>query len=766
VGVAALTGGLGGLATGAGRAAARSAVAGGAGVLKAGLSAARAGGATALAAESLGTGLVGAGQAAHAEGSYLGEDLGRDAENVLLWGGLNFGLGAFGLRSARRAGKVSAEAAEETVGELDDVARAAELDAVAKGAPADDLAEAVPEATAGGRQFNEIRVNAPGATPIPKLNPAKVKALSADGTAIADGLSEGELDAVRSFTSRQGDKVGSPEWDSAVSKLTVKNPTDAGPLYRGTRMSQEQIDGLIREGSWTNTEPTSLSYNRDLSDAFAEGREARGQKVLFQIEQLEEGANFMARAVGVGRSGLEREINLARPTTLRVLGSSVDGEGTTVIRMGSDAASRAERKLEAAAARQAERRAADEGLSRAVRAASKADAEDIVKGAIGEAAEREASGFGRQRRLYQNRAPIMAAAEREFRGDLNGAMADLQRVVKGEKQAVTAAKVSANEGAQRAVASAIGKEAAEFAGALRGEARAFAKRFGKTGIQFPIPAAKSLSVALMDNASALAKAKNGKALFAALDDFKRSAQDFKLSLEQGALNSTNPIHHQQLIPRIDTFERKIRDALEDSNTWGQAGEMQRAYNGVISDKLMPSLRIFEESVMERTHRGYDGIWKMEGWENKIKGLLANTDPGRRRHAAAVFDAMDELASVRRQFGDAKTAERLTGAAAKMRRTIGLADEVAEASKTVEDLGTVAGAVPLFGGMIREAVTGRLAGAVDRLTGASDAAATRGVDDWIRSSRARAGGTRAKLPKLSELSPEAKQLRDAAVRRGV
>jgi hypothetical protein len=92
--------------------------------------------------------------------------------------------------------------------------------------------------------------------------------------------------------------------------------------------------------------------------------------------------------------------------------------------------------------------------------------------------------------------------------------------------------------------------------------------------------------------------------------------------------------------------------------------------------------------------------------------------------------------------------------------------VAEASKTVEDLGTVAGAVPLFGGMIREAVTGRLAGAVDRLTGASDAAATRGVDDWIRSSRARAGGTRAKLPKLSELSPEAKQLRDAAVRRGV
>lgn len=167
-----------------------------------------------------------------------------------------------------------------------------------------------------------------------KLDPSKVKTLQARGSEVARRMSEQEIDAIRSFTSRHGDKVGTPEWDSAIEKLTVKSPTDAGPLYRGTRMRPEQIDDLLRRGTWTNAEPTSLSYNRDLSDAFAEGRTARGEKVLFQVEQLDEGVNLLARELGIGRSGLEREINLAKPTTLHVLGSSVD-DGVTVIRLGS-----------------------------------------------------------------------------------------------------------------------------------------------------------------------------------------------------------------------------------------------------------------------------------------------------------------------------------------------------------------------------------------------------------------------------------------------
>lgn len=733
VGVAALTGGLGGLATGAGRAAARGALAEGAGALRAGLSAARAGGATALAAESLGTGLVGAGQAAYAEGSYLGEDLGRDAENVLLWGGLNFGLGAFGLRAARRAkpargGVLVSEAGQE----LDDVARAAEVEAAAKGTPADELATET----------------------MPDLTEQEVKALN---------NGKGSLGALRRPGPQQKEAL-----DSALKKVTRDDP---GTLYRGMRLKEDELQSIIDDGYGVDTY-TMSSPSREAAEVFAGGVD-RKVPVLMQLEGTPRAAmahgypgdEFPNEAAAILFPGQRYKVVGVEDVALKPEKDWMQPQPGKLLRLEAEAPPAP--APTAAQKRIAEKELVEEGgISRAVINASRADAEDIVSRAIGEAPERETSGLGRQRRLYQNRTAIMDAAEREFRGDLNGAMGDLQKVVSGEKQSVIAGKVSDSPGAQRAVADGIAEQAAKFAGELRGEARAYAAASGKTGVQFPIPGAKSLAGALMDHAKAIGEAKTGKALFSALDDFKRASQEIKLSLEAGAINSTNPIHHQQLIPRIDAFERKIRDALEDSGTWGQAGEMQRAYNGVISDKLMPSLRIFEEAVMERTHRGYDGIWKMEGWENKIKGLLANTDPGRRRHAAAVFDAMDELASVRRRFGDAKTAERLSDAAAKMRRTIGLADEVAAAADTVDAMGTVAGAVPLFGGMLREAVTGRLASAVERLVGASDAAASRGVDDWIRSSRVRGGGLRARLPKLEELSPEAKQLRDVAVRRGV
>jgi hypothetical protein len=582
VAVGALTGGLGGLATGAGRAAGRAALAEGAGIVRAGLAAARAGGAAALAGESLGTGLVTAGQQAYAEGRELGDDPGADAENVLIWGGLNFGLGA-AMGALSRRGAAPA-AADEVVSqaELDDIAKAAERRA--------------------------------------------------------------------------------PE----------------------------------------------------------------------------------AAGVDVGQ------------------------------------------KVEAGAVRQGEREAVEQGLERALRRSSQADAEDLIERAIG-VPEREADGFARQRRLYINREAIYDVAEREMSGDLGKLVADVEQVARADKQAFIAAEVSDNLPAQKAMAGDVAREAAKFAGELRAEARAYAQASLKKGLQYPIPGAKALNLALLDNASAVAKAKTGRELFEALDNFKRTAQEMKLSLEAGALNSANPIHHQKLIPRVDDFARRIRGALENSGTWGKAGEMQRAYNAVIADKLMPSMRIFEESVLQRTHRGYDGVWKMEGWETKVRALLKNSDPGNRRHVAAVLDGMDELAGVRRQFGDPKMAQRIEQQTAKVRRTLGLADEVADATERMQAIGELVGGVPYGGaiagglagglpgaaigavlpGAVRGFVMGDMVSAFQRLSGATEAAAKRGVDDWIRSSRVRAAGRlRDKLPALPELSGEAKQLRDIAVRRGI
>jgi hypothetical protein len=142
VAVAAATGGIGGLASGAGRLAARTALAEGAGLVRAGLAAGRAGGAAALVGESLGTAAVGAGQAAYAEGRELGDDPGRDAENALIWGGLNFGLGAAMGQLGRRAG---GELVDES---LDDIAAAAEARSAGKAEA--DIASSLPEQSTQG----------------------------------------------------------------------------------------------------------------------------------------------------------------------------------------------------------------------------------------------------------------------------------------------------------------------------------------------------------------------------------------------------------------------------------------------------------------------------------------------------------------------------------------------------------------------------------------------------------------------------------------
>lgn len=713
IGVAALTGGIGGLASGAGRLAAREALASGAGLVRAGLAAGRAGGAAALAGESLGTAAVGAGQAAYAEGRELGDDPGRDAENALIWGGLNFGLGAAIGQFARKSPKSSP--LDETAESIDDIAQAAEHRAAGKAAgDVADVAEQAPPAV----PLEDVEL--PGAEGmLERVAPddPRLVELAPEIRSFADeGLVGRSLDDLRALPL---------EGDESAAKVAAF----------------AQDEGFIREGM--------LPSNND------RGRGGLPAISLFPDEPpaLSNGRHRLTAAQQSGQEFMVANVK------------SYDAEGNTLwdyvgpVRVNPP-------KVPAAAVRQGEREAVDGGVERALQRASKAEADDIVEQALGKAPEREADSFGRQRRLYINRAAVLDVAERELSKDVGSLVKDVGQVARTEKLAAIASEVSENLPAQRAVAKGVAEEAAKFAGELRAEARAYAAESGKKGMQYAIPGQKGLTLALMDHAKQIQKATSGKALFEALDGFKRTAQEYKLNLEAGALNSANPIHHQKLIPRIDSFAQRIRTALEDSAAWGKAGEMQRSYNAVLTDKLFPSMRIFEEAVLQRTHRGYDGVWNLEGWETKARALLKNADPGNRRHVGAVLDGMDELASVRRQYGDTKLADRIEAQTAKVRRTLGLADEVHDATERMQALGTLAGAVPLIGGTTRAAVMGDLTAAFQRLSGASEAAAQRGVDDWIRSSRVRGTGLRGRLAALPELSGEAKQLRDIAVRRGV
>lgn len=148
----------------------------------------------------------------------------------------------------------------------------------------------------------------------------------------AAGLTPDELDAVHSYTSRKGDKVGSKEWHSALDKLTVDKPTAGGPLYHGTRLPQEQIDKILKDKSISMDKPTSTSYNRDISSAMAHSRAQRGEPVIFKIPEVDNGVSLASRKLGIAGTNNEKEI-LLHSKEFEVVNSSKDSEGNLVIEL-------------------------------------------------------------------------------------------------------------------------------------------------------------------------------------------------------------------------------------------------------------------------------------------------------------------------------------------------------------------------------------------------------------------------------------------------
>lgn len=473
---------------------------------------------------------------------------------------------------------------------------------------------------------------------------------------------------------------------------------------------------------------------------FGSAEKAAVQASRFATEGAEEGAE-RASLADVTRAAEQRAVTEGAPPAL----DAATGLPGAAPEVGGGAA---------AVSREAEREAIEDGLDRALSNASRSEARELVEEAVGgKVPSAEVDSFGRQRRLYQNRAAILDVSVREMQSDLTELVADLPAVARGGKLDDVTRLVGDDTSAQRFVSDGIAQNAAELAGQLRGEARAFGASVGERGMHYEVPGSKGLVQALQQNADAIAEADTGRAMFDAVNTFKQTLDDHKVSFEAGKINADSTIGFDKLIPRVAALASKVRSALEDGAVWGKAGDAQKAYNAVIHDQLIPSMRIFEESVLKRTSKGYDALWSMEGWESKIESLLKGNDLGRTRHVNGVLDAIDNLASVRAEFGDGTVAKRTADRVGNLRRTMGLAEEVQDAASRMEALGEVAGSIPLLGGAAKQWVTGDLANAFRRLTNAADASIDRGVDDWIASSRARgdSGSLLGKLGSVAERS---------------
>lgn len=429
---------------------------------------------------------------------------------------------------------------------------------------------------------------------------------------------------------------------------------------------------------------------------------------------------------------------------------------------------------------------ADKGVARAERNALQSEAEDVVdRVARGESPIREGGGWTRDARLARYQPEIIEVATKEARGDLN----ELNKLSQGireraVKQADVARNIGENLPAQQAAAREIALAGQTLAGKLRADAAALGKIMGSKKPTYFSGTARDLATSLIERTERLGKMTTGAELFTELDDLKRIIDNNKVALESGSRKSAkDPLRYQELIPHVEEFANQIRTKLEDADTFGRAGEMQKAYNATYHEKWFPAKQVFEDSVFKTTGRDYKAFSTMDAWEGKITSLLQSPNSGERRHVVDMLDALKEMAEQRAHYGTAPKAEtaRIVELVDKIHRTFGLADETGAAARRMQDLGTVASGVAgvagfAFGGPVGammagglakgagEFATGRFRNAFGNLREATATAVDRSVDDWIATSQARSGS---RIPGKAQraMSVEDRQLLQTAKRRG-
>lgn len=812
VAVGALTGGLGEAAAGAARLGKAAA------------------GVAGLAAESLGSGAVMAGQEAFAEGRQPWADIGADAENALIWGGLNFGLGAIGLaREGLRDARAAKGAVRATDEGIEDIARAEE----AKSFRPQLEGGSEPPLLGAGSDPTGITPG-PGAPELPpagnRLNPLESlngadelapAAITTQGEPVGDfvapvspplaGAAEPGNAAVTAEAAapRHLDDVRLPDADgyleqAAPEAITPEIAADIERMANGALVgkSLDDLKALPLDEGGAAAKAGEKSSSREKIDAFK-------QDATFQREGMLSGNNDRERG-GLPRFNAYQEdgaekLYLAngrhRLTAAREMGRdsiqanivSHDAEGNALwdyvgpVKIGGAADDKASRiadlskqfseltglsakqaggvaalgaagalqgegdtdeaagaglgvigamllggKLFRGAGRDAAKHAVEDGLERAVRNASRADADDVVARVIKGAAD-EPDSFGRQRRLYQNRNAIYDVAGRE----LDEAVAVVSKGADGALDrglASAAKKVGQNSPAQLDAARAIAEDAARFAGGLRAEARSYAEAAGEGGHRFPVPGAKAFSVELLNQAKALADMGTGREAFEALGKFREVASRFAGQLGAKAERALDPERVRALQAKVLDFSASIRKTLERQDTWGAAGEMAAAHHAV-DDRLRPALAALSG--------------------RSAAAALKGADPEKRAALLAALKAAGELSTVESRFGDAALGKRLGEASQKAQRTLGLADEVADATDRMQAINAV---TP---DLLNQFITGDVMGKFRRLAGATDASLDRSVDEWISSSRA--PGRKA-LPTF--VSHEDDALMATAKRRGI
>lgn len=737
VALAAFTGGTSSLATGAGRLAAREAAAvalkeGGSLGLRGALgAAAKAAPRAAMAGEALAGGAVAASQEAFQEGrQFLHDDPLEDASNTLFWAGLGGALSAAPLAvKALRSGKGAARAATEGV------VSEAELQAARESGELARAEEAMLPEQAGARTRGEPTTS----------DPETIAAYEQAG--------------------------------AEIPPPSLAPPPPSSPVNLAGR-SVEDLKGLPIE----DTERAAVDALK-ADEGFANTGRVASNDGERGITLIDDGDGELVLRDGRHRLTAAQELDRES-----VWGRVVDGKtGEEVFQGEIPLKPPKPPEVTPGSAERAAQAANDNGVARAEREAMKSQAEDVVDRVTrGESPLKEGGGWARDAQLARFQPEIIEVATKEARGDLN----ELNKLSQGireraVKHSDVAKNISDNLAGQQSLARDIALEGQRLAGSIRADAHAMAAQMGKSRPQYFSATARDVVSTLMERTKAISKLTNGAEIFNQLDDLKRVVDAQKVALEQGSRRTaSDPLLYQQLIPQVEEFANRVRSHLENTEAFGRAGEMQKAYNATYHQKWFPAKQVFEDSVFKVTGRDYKAFSTMDAWESKITSLLQSPNSGERRHVVDMLDALKEMAEQRAHYGTASKAEtgRIVELVDKIHRTFGLADETGAAVRRMQDLGTVASGVAgvagfafggpvgavLAGGLAKgagEFATGRFRNAFGNLRAATTDMVDRSVDDWIATSRARGGVAVPGRSAKRALSVEDQELLKTAKRRG-
>lgn len=185
---------------------------------------------------------------------------------------------------------------------------------------------------------------------------ATLDRIQADGQDKFEFLSPAQQDALNSYTgllhrdmraTQRGESLkypdGSPfkpehaqriaestkHLETAMRTLEMRNPTSAGPLYRGVAVDSETLSRLMSHDELVSTAATSTSYNPYTAHVFAasagNGTGPARHPVVFRINRASEAANLAAFNPG------EFEMLLPRGGKFKITGRSRTADGNLLL---------------------------------------------------------------------------------------------------------------------------------------------------------------------------------------------------------------------------------------------------------------------------------------------------------------------------------------------------------------------------------------------------------------------------------------------------